>query len=186
MIHITLGPEVLDPKDDELDRSRTGFSADMTQAELYEASRGCWVLGNRADRERFALVSYGGVVRLAIEIERLERQSATGRRAIEGRILEPGHPVHDAFVGGEAPVGRVRNPITYLDTALDRRPCACGCERRVLAGDFLPGHDQRAIHERISRLGSVIDFLRWFDATFEAGSAPGASGQPDPRAIATR
>ncbi|MGH9127725.1 MAG: hypothetical protein ACRDY2_01880 [Acidimicrobiales bacterium] len=45
------------------------------------------MLGSRADREQFALVGYDGVVRLAIGIERLERQPATGRPAIEGRIL---------------------------------------------------------------------------------------------------
>ncbi|MGH9127726.1 MAG: hypothetical protein ACRDY2_01885 [Acidimicrobiales bacterium] len=89
-------------------------------------------------------------------------------------------------MGTQAPVGRVRNPITYVDTALDRRACACGCGVVVVARDFLPGHDQRAIHERISQLGSVIEFLRWFDTTFEAGSAAAASGQPGPRAIDTR
>jgi hypothetical protein len=34
------------------------------------------------------------------------------------------------------------------------------------ARDFMPGHDQRAIHERIAKIGSVKDFLAWFDATY--------------------
>lgn len=29
------------------------------------------------------------------------------------------------------------------------------------------GHDQRAIHDRIAKIGSVADFLEWFDATWE-------------------
>jgi hypothetical protein len=29
--------------------------------------------------------------------------------------------------------------------------------------DFLPGHDQRAIHERIAKVGTVKDFITWFD-----------------------
>ena len=34
-------------------------------------------------------------------------------------------------------------------------------------GRFLPGHDQRAIHERIAKISFVADFLDWFDEHFE-------------------
>ncbi|MEU6077590.1 AAA family ATPase [Micromonospora sp. NPDC047074] len=61
-------------------------------------------------------------------------------------------------------------PITYVDNhPLDRpRTCGCGCGG-VVAGarQFLPGHDQRAIHERISeQWGSAMGFIRWFDDTY--------------------
>jgi hypothetical protein len=37
----------------------------------------------------------------------------------------------------------------------------------LVKGDFAPGHDQRAIHERIARIGNVRDFLGWFDRTYK-------------------
>jgi hypothetical protein len=34
---------------------------------------------------------------------------------------------------------------------------------------FLPGHDQRAVHERIARQwGGTLGFMDWFDATYPA------------------
>jgi len=162
VLHITLGPaRQVDPAEDELGRSRVGFSDDMSEQELDEANRGCWVLGARADREQYALVSLDGVVRQAIAIDRLVETGS--RRAIEGRMLADSDPVYDAYVGKPAPVGRVRNPITYVEATVGRRLCFCGCGAEVSLGHFLPGHDQRAIHERIARVGTVVDFLRWFD-----------------------
>jgi len=46
---------------------------------------------------------------------------------------------------------------------LDNRVCACHCGTPINRGDFLPGHDQRAIHERIAKVGTVIT---WFDETW--------------------
>ena len=32
---------------------------------------------------------------------------------------------------------------------------------------FIPGHDQRAVHERIERQwGDTMGFIRWFDETY--------------------
>lgn len=173
MLHITLGPaRPVDRQIDELDRDRVGFAEDMTEQELYEANRGCWVLGARADREQYALVTFDGRVRQAIGIDRIV--STGTRRAIEGRILTAGDPVFDAYVGKPTPVGRVRNPITYFDAPIGRRLCACGCGEVIALGAFLPGHDQRAIHARIARVGTVVEFLRWFDAHY-----PGSDGAGD-------
>ncbi len=170
MLHITLGPaRPVDPNEDELGRNRVGFGEDMSEQELYEANRGCWVLGARADREQYALVSFDQVVRQAIGIDRLVQTGA--RRAIEGRILTAGDPVYDAYVGKPTPVGRVRNPITYFEAPVGRRLCFCGCGEAVSLGHFLSGHDQRAIHERIARVGTVVDFLRWFDRNFPGSAA---------------
>jgi hypothetical protein len=44
---------------------------------------------------------------------------------------------------------------------------------QVVAGarQFLPGHDQRAIHDRVSeQRGSTMGFIRWFDDTYRSRS----------------
>lgn len=168
MLHITLGPKKAADKDDALNRAYVGYDAGMSEQELYEANRGCWVLGPRADSERFMLMSFEGVVRQAVEIERIV--PAGSRRAVEGRILGPGDAVHDKYVGQPSPVGQVRNPITYFEEEESQEHlCACGCGQAMTSKrDFLPGHDQRAIHARIARVGSVKDFLDWFDRTWTA------------------
>lgn len=173
MLHITLGPaRPVDPNVDELGRSRVGFDENMTAQALYEANRGCWVLGARADREQYALVSFDQVVQQAIAIDRIVLAApGRSRRAIEGRILVTGDPVYDAYVNKPTPVGRVRNPITYFEAPVGRRLCFCGCGEEVSLGHFLSGHDQRAIHERIARVGTVVDFLRWFDRNYPDSAA---------------
>lgn len=41
--------------------------------------------------------------------------------------------------------------------------CRCGCGEMTIGGDFVSGHDQKAIHERIARIGTVGEFLDWMD-----------------------
>jgi len=147
-----------------------GYDTSMTEHELYEANRGCWVLGTRTDVEDYALISYGGVVKQALRIDDIVATSG-GRRALEGEILKAGHEVYDNYVGKPSPVSRVRNPITYFAPAVGQRLCRCGCDGTVEKGAFLPGHDQRAIHERVSKVGTVVDFIEWFDATFPSHGA---------------
>lgn len=72
----------------------------------------------------------------------------------------------DHYVGKPAPNGAQQNPITYFKSPLGNRECNCGCGKPINRGDFLPGHDQRAIHERIARVGTVLDFIAWFDQTW--------------------
>ncbi len=176
MLHITLGEKrATDPAIDGLGRSCVGFDESMTADDLYTANRGCWVLGARADQEDYALVSFGGTVRQAIAITAIV-PTRGGRRALEGKILEAGDPVFDTYVGKPSPVSRVRNPITYFAPAVGQRLCACGCDGTVEKGAFLPGHDQRAIHARVSKVGTVVDFIEWFDATYDADDA--ADGAP--------
>lgn len=174
LIHIALGPiEALDPATCPLGRSYKGWREGMNDPETYLAGRGRWVLGAPADRERYALISGAGIVRLAIEIRRIGASNGTderdldGRRTIEGDILTEGHPVFDTYVGKASPLAKNRNPVGYYDTPLDGRTCGCGCGEAVpIRKDFVVGHDQRAIHERIARVGSVRDFLTWFDKTW--------------------
>ncbi|MFF1649872.1 hypothetical protein [Streptomyces sp. NPDC058240] len=167
MIQITLGKKQLrDPNGDPLGRSQIGWTDGLSGRQLFEIARGVWVMpGDRVERERFAVVSGGGIIRQAIEIDRVVDVPG-GRRAFEGRFLGPGHPVHDLYVGQPAPKGSQQNPITYFNSPLDDRECNCGCGKPISRGDFLPGHDQRAIHERIARVGTVMDFITWFDQTW--------------------
>jgi hypothetical protein len=170
VIHITLGGRVdMDPAQDPLGRSHRGWWPGMTDEDCYRSNRGRWVLGERADHERYALLSArsGGrkLVRLAIEIAAPPVDTGGGRRALRGLVLQAGHPVFDQYVGQDAPVAGQRNPVAYFESPLDQiGTCACGCGEPVsLSRDFLPGHDQRAIHERIAKVGGVRQFLDWFD-----------------------
>jgi hypothetical protein len=171
MIHITLGQErFIDPETDPLGRDRVGFSEKMSANALYDANHGTWVLGPRAQGERYALVSFHGIVRQAIEIDSIDKVTwrdpddpRDDRSVINGKWLEPGHPVYDTYVGKPSPVQGVRNPVTYIDAPVDGNPCRCGCGGTVSSRDFLPGHDQTALHDRVKQIGTVSEFLDWFD-----------------------
>jgi hypothetical protein len=164
MLHITLGPErAVDPTKDELGRDRVGFSDTMSELALYDANHGCWKLGPRANKEEYAIVSFGGIVRQAIAIESIYPVERGNRSVIDGTILRAGHPVYDKYVGKESPVQGMRNPVTYFDDDVDGRPCRCGCGGSVAGRDFLPGHDQTALHDRVKQIGTVAEFLEWFD-----------------------
>ncbi|MDX3803387.1 hypothetical protein [Streptomyces sp. AK04-3B] len=166
MIHITLGDmRPVEPQEDQLGRSYVGWHESMSGEALFQANRGCWVLGERAEKEQYALLSARGTVRMAIEIDKLV-PVAGGRKAIEGRFLKAGHAVYDAYVDKKTPVDSARNPITYFDSSHDIRLCGCGCGEPVTGGWFLAGHDQKALHARVAKIGSVREFLDWFDSTY--------------------
>lgn len=165
MLGIMLGKRRPARPDDGLDRSMIGYEAGMSEEEIYEAGRGCWVIGKAADSENYALIGGDGKGRLVVEIDRVVATTRGSRRAIEGRVLPAGHPLVDRYVGRPFPGPRSRNPISYITTEepVDKRLCRCNCGTAVAVGFFVPGHDQRAIHERIARIGSVVEFLDWFD-----------------------
>ncbi|PCG82961.1 hypothetical protein CIB93_27265 [Streptomyces sp. WZ.A104] len=166
MIHITLGERrYVNPQEDQLGRNIVGFDPLMDDEALFHANRGCWVLGERAEKERYALLSHEGKVRMAIEIDKLV-PVAGGRKAMEGRYLTPGDEVYDAYVGKPTPVETTRNPITYFDSPHGARTCYCGCGEPVAGGWFVIGHDQKALHARISKIGTVREFIDWFDSTY--------------------
>lgn len=75
--------------------------------------------------------------------------------------------MHNAYIG-KAMKG-TRNPIQYFDAPEDRTPCLCGCGHLVF-GDFVAGHDQRAIHDRVAKIGSVAEFLGWFDRHYDGAA----------------
>lgn len=165
MLHITLGPERwIYPSTDDLRRNMIGFSPRVNDTELYEANHGCWKLGSRAQRERYYLASFDGIVRQAVEIDRVERSApGSARSVIHGRILHRGDPVSDRWVNRPSPVRGVRNPIRYFSDETDVRPCRCGCGGHVTGSEFLPGHDQAALQDRVKQIGTVADFLTWSD-----------------------
>lgn len=132
----------------------------------------------RARKERFAVIVGAGTQNdsyvMALEIHDVELAEAApvdshrdDRYRIKGRVLQAGHPVYDAYVGQAA--AATRNPIHYRATAFDLTACRCGCGEPARS-DFLPGHDQRAIHDRVARFGSVARFIDWFDAAFQRTS----------------
>jgi hypothetical protein len=172
MIVIILGSErTVDPEQDDLGRDRVGFSKTMSPLALYDANHGCWHLGERASREHFALLTFDGTGVLAIKIDHIEPvparaggRESSRRSVIHGAILTEGHQIYDTYVGKSSPIPPQRNPVGYYDAPEEQTSCRCGCGGQTLAGkDFIPGHDQTALHDRVRQIGTVRDFIDWFD-----------------------
>lgn len=175
MIHITVGAWKEADLEDGLHRTHVGYREGMSGQEMYDANHGEWAIGTkRQETEHFALFSFNGTVIQAIEVgdfeltRRFEKHDKRDNKyTMHGTILDGTHPVHQKYVGNSTPVTPGRNPVRYFsDPEFDKgagRPCRCGCGKTTTAGDFIPGHDQRAIHERIARIGTVADFLDWMD-----------------------
>jgi hypothetical protein len=159
MLHIKLhSKRPIDSSTDPMGRAWVGYDAELSDHVLFEQNRGRWVLGKRADIEQYAIFSYTGdhTVKFVAEIDGYEPSGT--KRAIVGRVLDAEHPVARRWIGVAAPDGH-RNPTTYVDD--EPRLCACGCGEPTKAGRaFAPGHDQRAIHERITReWGGTLGFI---------------------------
>ena len=172
-INFKLGRErdVLLEEKDPMNRSWVGWDEHRSEQDIYEVNRGVWLLGPRAEREHFATFSFDGFVKVVVEINGFEQvvmPDGRDKKAIVGRVLKPGDPAYDALIDRE--VDAHRNPVTYIDDAAGEsaRVCACGCGEAIAATRvFLPGHDQKAIHERINRQwGSTLGFIDWYDATY--------------------
>lgn len=160
---------------DPLGRDAVGYAPDLSPARLFEAARGCWVMdADKARQEHYALFVYSGrlpqvsgKVVQAVRIDGIttvDTPDGKRRSVIEGRVLRPGDPVHDAFVGKTAPAEAGRNPVKYFADPLDAVPCRCGCGTPVQRGQFVAGHDAQALYARVARIGTVAEFLDWFDA----------------------
>jgi hypothetical protein len=162
----------LDPELDDMSRAWVGWDEAKSLEVNFEQNRGIWLLGRRAEKETYATFSLDGKVVLVAEITDIETiapkdPARAPKRAIIGRVLGPDHPMHDAFIGRL--VDGHRNPVTYMpDPGHETKICACGCGETVPGQrDFVPGHDQRAIHDRIARQwGDTLGFIEWFDATY--------------------
>lgn len=90
----------------------------MTPAEIYDHNHGYYILGARADPERYALFTAldkprRNKVVLAVGIDSTDPvPGKAGYRQITGQVLAKGHPVFDTYVGLPSPVSSVRNPVT--------------------------------------------------------------------------
>jgi hypothetical protein len=149
MLRIKLGNRryVGDESNPFLPRQHAGWDPTMTEKEVYDAARGWWRLNQRAEQEKYALVVADGQGRMVIEINDWAQEG--DRRAFAGQILKPGQPVHDKFVGKPDPATSTsRFPVLYLPDEVDRGVCRCGCGNAVERGEWVQGHDQRAIHDR--------------------------------------
>lgn len=152
-------------EDEFLPRQHCGWDPTMTEQEVYDAARGWWRLNHRAEQERYAVVVAGDAVVMAIEIDSWRTQG--DRRAFAGRILPFDNAVHQKFVGQPDPANSTsRFPVLYLADELDNATCRCGCGGTVSRGEWVQGHDQRAIHQRIRDDfdGSIGAFIDWYDA----------------------
>ncbi len=169
MIHLKLGPAQPTQPGDPMGRDWVGWAPDQPPQQLYERNRGLWYLSARASRERYTAFSSTatGTIVVVVANEEIEKIDSR-KKAIVGRVLGPGDPAYDALIGQPMP-DHHRNPVTYAADPVDQRTCACGCGDPVTGRAFRPGHDQRAVHERITRQwGSVLEFITWFDNEYGA------------------
>lgn len=72
---------------------------------------------------------------------------------------------------GEVSIWSARRPLGAIisESGLNTGPtCPCGCGQAVRKENrFVPGHDQKAIHERIAQQwGNTVGFIEWFDETY--------------------
>jgi hypothetical protein len=161
---------------DGMGRPFVDYERCMTPDQMYEPNPDGWSIGARGQDEKYALFCLGGSVIQAVEIESLERttqyecspeEKRDDRYKIHGKTLSKGHPVFEKYIGKRIPVGMAGNPTGYFEDpefdGYSAQLCRCGCGESTSGGDFIPGHDQRAIHERIARIGTVAEFLDWMD-----------------------
>jgi hypothetical protein len=168
-IHITLADKTdLKGTNNALGRAWFGWDPTSSNEGNWNANRGNWVLGKRAEKEAYALFSWVSTrkIVMAAEIHDIvDSPDVPGKKIIEGKLLDKGHPVYDEFLGQDQPESaRVRNPVTYLDAPVGGWPCGCGCGTEIYAGEFVRGHEQTALHQRVAEIGTISEFLRWFDA----------------------
>ncbi len=181
MLHITLADmaPTHDPTD-PLKRDFSGWDLRRSTMENWDNNRAYWVLGARAERESYVLFSHRGTVVMAAQIDGIvDASGKPGRKIMEGTPLSRGHPVHDAYVAKSAPerARGARNPITYIDSNVGGWRCGCGCGAEIFAGEFVRGHEQTALHQRVAKIGTIPEFLRWFDAV-HGGAEPATGVQP--------
>lgn len=177
MLHIMLTAKALanDPSD-PLEREFYGWDERDSLEVNWSNNRGYYALGARANREAYVLFSYRKELKvvMAAKITGIgDAANKPGRKIIEGELLSEDHPVYRAYVGkATPPSARVRNPVTYFDSTVGGWPCGCGCGEEIFAGEFVRGHEQTALHQRVAQIGTIPEFLRWFDAMRAGAQLP--------------
>ncbi|ABM10741.1 hypothetical protein AAur_pTC20007 (plasmid) [Paenarthrobacter aurescens TC1] len=104
--------------DDPLPRGWWGYDAQATPEELWEHNRGVWILNDkRIADERWAALNYQGRIILVAELHGpdheivVDNRTGTSKKALKGRVLLAGNPIHDVLIGEE--VIYRRNPVSY-------------------------------------------------------------------------
>ena len=119
--------DVADPA--VLIRIRQEYRPGMSAEELYEATRGVWVMGPRRERARYAMAVYDGIVQAVYEIDAWHRAGTTEYRhrpreevVVPGRWEFTGRPAPETvwarYVGRSVAATWTRgaaNPITYVN-----------------------------------------------------------------------
>lgn len=159
-------------------------SRSTSQEALSAVGRRDWPLGPQSELERNVAVAIGpaGQVGRILGVGRfvaVERPVQTaGRRRRSSITVSPlgaRHPL--SRLVGTSPEWCVigRNPVKYVDAGLETSECLCGCGTQTsgAVARFLPGHDQRMLHDRIQRYfaGSILDAVGYMDSNL-AGSTP--------------
>jgi len=101
------------------------YRSDMTPEELYEATRGIWVVGTRRERAEYGMAVYQGIVREVYRIQKWHpagtmtyrtRDSkgfkSSGRWEFEGTVATD---IRDEYIGNSVGMGG-QNPIRYKNT----------------------------------------------------------------------
>lgn len=117
-VNITLKPQFpVDRATDSMGRTWAGWDPDISDQVIWDHNRGRHTFGPRVDDERYATMSFEGVIRVVAEItgRREETNPKGGTRkkwSLEGRVLPREDPVRRAFTGLIAPTSR--NSIEYF------------------------------------------------------------------------
>ena len=118
VINIRLIDRQTADRDDPLPRDWWGYDPEATPEQLWDHNRGIWSLsGSRIATERWAALNYQSRVILVAELQdpgyEILPDNRTGapKKALIGRVLPAGHPVHEALLG--TPVEYRRNPVSY-------------------------------------------------------------------------
>jgi hypothetical protein len=176
LLHIKLGDRCPASPDDLMGRDWWGYDPNVPDDELFQRNCGRWKLNrSRANREDYVLYSYKGTIKYVAEIHGADELG--DRVVLTGRVLKADDPVYQRWVGAPAPDGN-RNPVHYYYDPSSSRTCRCGCGEPVPPDRaFVPGHDQRAVHERITeQWGDTVGFINWYDLTFR--NSPHSASQP--------
>jgi hypothetical protein len=101
------------------------YRSDMTAEELYEATRGIWVVGAQRERAEYGMAVYQGIVREVYRIQKWHRAGtlpyrtrdsngfkSSGRWEFEGVVATD---IRDEYVGNSVGMGG-QNPIRYKNT----------------------------------------------------------------------
>lgn len=105
------------PTTDPMHRTWVGWTPTQSDEDTYQQNRGVYLLGPRADDERYATFSYRGQVVTAVAIEGFDSYESLvpggkAKRAIIGWVLPPTHRAHAPLLGVPIPAGK--NPVGYF------------------------------------------------------------------------